>query len=69
MEVYFYPRAATDTVPAGMTVSKQSTIPKGDFRITEYSWGPHTLWFVDDDKFTADERQAALEGFLKGGKG
>lgn len=69
-EVFFYPRAATDTVPAGMTVSKQSTLleRKDDFVITSYSWGDVELWFVDEDEFTADERQFVCEAWCKRGR-
>ncbi len=58
---YFWFRAATATGPAGTTVSKRGTLPAGDFGITEYTWGYQSLWFVNADKFTGDERQRAWE--------
>ncbi len=57
---YFYPRSAAHNAPAGMTVSKLSKLPEGDFRITEYTWGDTTLWFIDKDLFTAGERNEAF---------
>ncbi len=60
--VYYYSeRAACGDDPAGLTVSKQSQLPDGDFHLTEYCWGRVSLWFVDADEFTADERQNAYE--------
>jgi hypothetical protein len=61
---YFHYRLAELGKPAGVTVSKRSILPCGDFGITEWLWGPTVLWFVDDDEFTDDERQAAYEAFL-----
>lgn len=60
MKIYWSPRKTSDGDPGGYTVSKSPKMPKGDFGITEYIW-PHgqVLWFVDKDKFTADEREAA----------
>ena len=55
--------ACGDDHPAGITVSKGADLPAGDFRITEYCWGDTSLWFVDSDKFTDDERQAAYQAF------
>lgn len=60
---FHYRAAAGPDEPAGITVSKKRNLPEGDFRITEYIWGAVTLWFVNDDKFTPDERQAAYEAF------
>ena len=59
--MFFHPRAADGETPGGITVSKSRRLPAGDFGITEYIWGPIALWFVDSDRFTADERQAAYE--------
>jgi len=59
IKFHMHPREATKTCPAGLTVSRKSKLPDGDFRITSYSWGRVKLWFVDADKFTADERQMA----------
>ena len=60
---YYFTRLPNDGNPGGITVSKQETLPAGDFRITEYRWGREwsgaSLWFVDADRFTADERQEA----------
>lgn len=51
--------------PAGITVSKRQKLPDGDFRITEYCWGGVSLWFVDGDAFTDDERQEAYVAALE----
>lgn len=59
MEIYFIKRAADGEIPGGITVSKSARLPDGDFQITEYVWGVGSLWFVDSDKFTSDERQLA----------
>ena len=59
---YFFNRHADGGNPGGTTVSKRAVLPDGDFRITEFKWGTISLWFVDADRFTADERQAAFEG-------
>ena len=59
----FVKRRAGGDVPAGVTVSKRFALPDGDFTITEYSWGKLTLWFVDSDEFTADERKAAVRAY------
>jgi hypothetical protein len=64
MKFHFYQRREEPGKPAGVTVSKKPALPKGDFGITEWIWGPTVLWFVDDDEFTADERQAAYEGVM-----
>ena len=61
---WFHDRMADGADPAGITVSKREELPHGDFRITEYTWGGVTLWFVDADEFTPDERQAAYEAFV-----
>lgn len=58
-KVYFFERIETPIHPAGITVTKKPDLPKGNFRITEYCWGSVALWFVDDDNFNSDERQAA----------
>lgn len=65
MRFYFFWRAATATGPAGVTVSKRPELPAGDFMITSYVWnrGVLTLWFIDDDKFTKRERQAAMKSY------
>lgn len=58
---YFFSRGGEHP---GITVSKNPTLPAGDFRITEYVFkhgGYESLWFVDADKFTRRERQAAYE--------
>jgi hypothetical protein len=67
MDFYFHKRIADDKTPAGLTVSKHSNLPEGDFGITEYVWPDKVLWFLDRDEFNADERQSAyLEFMLKG---
>ena len=70
MRIHFFPRDEDGPEhPGGVTVSKHSTLPaRDDFRITEYTWGSVALWFVDADKFTADERQAAYESFMREAK-
>lgn len=62
MRFYFFPRAPEPGKPGGITVSKRRRLPKGDFHITEYVWSEHiSLWFIDRDKFTADERRQAVQ--------
>lgn len=62
---YIFVRLANGDDPGGCTVSKRSTLPAGDFQITEYSWGKDSLCFVDADNFTEAERQAAYIGYLR----
>ena len=62
MKFYFFTRLPGPGDPGGITVSKHETLPAGEFRITEYYWPHRSLWFVDSDKFTANERQAAHMG-------
>ena len=65
MSVFVYfDRDETTTLRAGVTVSRKLKLPKGDFKITEYIWGTVSLWFVDKDRFTADERQEAYLRFI-----
>jgi hypothetical protein len=61
---WFHRRAPVGNAPEGITVSKTQDLPAGDFAITEYCWGDTCLWFVDDDKFSADERQEAFDDFV-----
>jgi hypothetical protein len=62
MTFYFHLRKKHKGCPAGTTVTKRPELPKGNFRITEYHFGPAaSLWFLDKDHFTADERQKAFE--------
>ena len=61
----FYSRAASGDCPAGWTVTRCESLPVGDFTITEYKWDTISLWFVDSDGFTADEREAMYERFCK----
>lgn len=63
MKAHFFERSETDDCEAGWTVSKKPELPVGDFSITEYSWPGVSLWFVDADKFNADERHAMFLGF------
>lgn len=65
MKFHFFERQAENSCPAGWTVSKNPKLPDGDFRIVEYSWLNDSLWFVGEDNFTADERQAAYMAFLQ----
>ena len=65
MGFWFYNRIGLPDHPAGITVSKHETLPVGDFQITEYTWDSVSLWFVDADRFTADERQLAYVMFTK----
>ncbi len=62
---WFHNRMAVDDDPAGITVSRHG-LPGGEFGLTEYCWGSVSLWFVDSDCFTADERQSALLASRKG---
>jgi hypothetical protein len=62
-QLSFYPRVATADAPGGITVSKQGELPAGDFGLTEWVWGEVSLWFVDADRFTADEREEAYRAF------
>ena len=64
--VWFHPRAKSAGCPAGWTVSRRADLPDGDFGITEYAWGPVSLWFVDGDEFTDDERDAVYRSFVFG---
>ena len=61
LTVYYFTRVATKSHPAGITVTKQKILPEGDFGLTEYTWGEVSLWFMDSDNFTSDERQDAYE--------
>lgn len=64
--VWFHDRIAVRDAPAGITVSRNKKLPDGDFGLTEYHWGPVSLWFVDDDEFSADERQDAYRSYVMG---
>lgn len=59
--ICFFERLTEPEAPGGITVSKRSELPSGDFQITEYYWGEASLWFIDDDQFTDDERQESYE--------
>ena len=65
---YYLARQADGENPAGLTVSKNDELPEGDFKLTEYCWGwgeaSVSLWFVDADDFSEDERQLAFQMFL-----
>ena len=63
MIIHFWVREKTTEHPAGTTVSKRAKLPSGDFGLTEYRWGEVSLYFLDSDKFTADERQEAFLRF------
>ena len=65
-QVYYFQRGVTDDCEAGLTVTRQSKLPDGDFIIDEYCWGDFKLWFVADDDFTADEREACRAALLCG---
>jgi hypothetical protein len=55
----------------GITASKNAVLPDGDFKITEYvfqRFGYVSLWFIDGDNFSANERERAYEQFLDGAK-
>ena len=63
---YFFPRMADKLdCPAGITVSKKSVLPNGDFRLDEYIWPDinFALWFVAADNWTAEEREEAIREF------
>lgn len=57
---FFFWRRESNGTEAGWTVSKKEKLPRGDFRITDYSWPYTKLWFIDDDNFTVTERQQAF---------
>ena len=61
MKYYFFDRESDGTNPGGVTVSKISRLPAGDFAIDEYIWPNATLWFVSADAFSECERQEACE--------
>lgn len=66
MKFYFFYRNAHHGDPAGVTVSKKPELPDGEFQLTEYVWQSHgyvSLWFIDDDKFTANQRNAAYKAY------
>ena len=66
MRFFFFCRCGENP---GITVSKKATLPSGDFEITEYIFqraGYVSLWFIDRDKFTADERELAYKQCLDG---
>ena len=66
MRFYFFSRYGENP---GITVSKKATLPSGDFEMTEYifqRFGYVSLWFVDDDEFTANERERAYKQCLDG---
>lgn len=62
---YFFEREATEELESGWTISKKPKLPEGDFRINEYKWCSLSLFFVDKDNFSADERQAAYIAFVE----
>lgn len=57
MTAYFFERQPNGPNPGGVTVSKSETLPEGDFALTEFTWPDCVLWFIDDHKFTANERE------------
>lgn len=63
--VWFHDRVADGANPAGITVSRNEQLPGGDFGLTEYCWGPVSLWFVDDDGFDADSRECAYRSWAR----
>ncbi len=68
-EFYFSFRQKDGNNPAGITASKKPELPTGDFRITEYTFAPGvTLWFVDSDNFSEDERQSACDDIVNLGE-
>lgn len=62
---YFFERLADGSNPAGITVSKQEKLPRGNFIVDEWLWGNAALWFVRGDKFTADERNVAMRFYFR----
>ena len=60
----FIPRLPDGDVPGGLTVSKNLHLPDV-FQITEAIWGDVRLWFVTQDNFTADDREAAYQQVLR----
>lgn len=69
-QFYYFPRRANPGLAAIIIVSKTEPLPDGYFRLVEHTWGPVSLWFIERQNFTADERQAAYCGFIESeGKG
>ena len=66
MKFHYFERQEDGPNPAGVTVSKSDELPDGDFEITEYVWGVTSLWFINDDHFSADERQGCFQAIEKG---
>lgn len=66
---HFFERIQDGDKPGGVTVTKHGELPRGDFAITEFCWGDVSLWFVDADNFSANERQAAYaeQAFVRRG--
>ena len=64
MKFYFFEREADKETEAGLTISKKPVLPETNFRITDYGWPHVKLWFVDNDKFTATERQFAFLAYV-----
>jgi len=65
MKISFFLREKTEHVPKGITVSRKPELPKGNFKITEYHWGSTSLWFIDKDNFTADERESVYQDLIE----
>lgn len=68
--VVFIPRMPDGNDPGGLTVSKNVTLPDGEFQLDSYRWlttsgAAVRLWFVASDNFTADERQLAVKHVLR----
>lgn len=62
---WFHERMAHGDSPAGYTVSRDRVLPAGGFRITCHQWPDVELWFLDSDRFTADEREACARAFRR----
>lgn len=64
MTFYYFEREPSEDDPGGITVSKTPMLPEGDFIINEFVWVGRTLWFIQDQDFTQEERDVAFVEFV-----
>ena len=65
MLFHYFVRQADGGNPAGVTVSKVTPLPAGDFQLDEYLLDGFALWFVESQEFTELERKLAFRGLKK----
>ena len=65
MKFYYFERQEDGDNPAGVTVSKTEKLPEGNFQVDEFCWHDAALWFITDQSFSANERQAAYRGLQR----